>query len=176
MSSPFLLASHEPHVGSLFLADDGSAPVGYKTFVDGRGRWQEVGNGEPRTPSTLDTLQINHVDSSKHSGARCLPPSPARSLLFINDTIPKKLTHSLHADLFAETGYPPTGGQAGSNASSLVGFCSLFSSRPHPPSFAYLLRMLSSLLALTSATLLVKEVSAYVFLPIWIRIDPRAFG
>lgn len=133
MSSPFLLANHEPHVGSLFLADDGSAPVGYKTFVDGRGRWQEVGDGEPRTPSTLDTLQINHVESSKHLGARCLPPSPARSLLSINDTIPKKLTHSLHADLFAETGHTPTGGQAGSNASSLVGFRSLSSSRPHPP-------------------------------------------
>lgn len=34
MSSPFLLANHEPHVGSLFLADDGSASVGYKTFID----------------------------------------------------------------------------------------------------------------------------------------------
>lgn len=173
MSSPFLLANHEPHVGSLFLADDGSAPVGYKTFVDGRGRWQEVGDGEPRTPSTLDTLQINHVESSKHLGARCLPPSPARSLLSINDTIPKKLTHSLHADLFAETGHTPTGGQAGSNASSLVGFRPLLQP-PSSPSFAFLLRMLSSLLALTSASLLVKEVSAYVFLSD--RICPRAFG
>lgn len=92
-----------------------------------------MGDGEPRTPSALDTLQMNHVNSSNHSGTHCLPPSPARSLLSINDTIPKKLTHSLHADLFAETGHPPTGSQAWSNASSLVGLCSFSSSCPHPP-------------------------------------------